>query len=313
MTKILITGGAGFIGSSLAEKLVANPQNHVVAVDDLSTGRVENLPGHSSNFRFIKTNVNDYGDISAIMLGFQFDYVFHYAACVGVQRTLRNPVQVLCDIDGIKNVLGLAKNTGVRRVFYSSSSEVYGEPVEFPQNEDTTPLNSKLPYAVVKNVGESFLRSYKREYGLDFTIFRFFNTYGPKQSADFVMTKFIESALHGKDLTIYGDGSQSRTFCYIGDNVDATVNALVQDKWVNEVVNIGNEVEVSVLELAQQVVAATDSRSRIVHVPPLPEGDMRRRKPDITKMREVLGRELTPLTDGIRKTIEPRTPAWQES
>jgi UDP-glucuronate decarboxylase len=313
MTKILITGGAGFIGSSLAEKLVANPQNSVVAVDDLSTGRVENLPGQSSNFRFIKTNVNDYGDISAIMLGFQFDYVFHYAACVGVQRTLRNPVQVLCDIDGIKNVLGLAKNTGVRRVFYSSSSEVYGEPVEFPQNEDTTPLNSKLPYAVVKNVGESFLRSYKREYGLDFTIFRFFNTYGPKQSADFVMTKFIESALHGKDLTIYGDGSQSRTFCYIGDNVDATVHALVQDKWINEVVNIGNEVEVSVLELAQQVVAATDSQSRIVHVPPLPEGDMRRRKPDITKMREVLGRELTPLTDGIRKTIEPRAPAWQES
>ena len=313
MTKILITGGAGFIGSSLAEKLVANPENYVVAVDDLSTGRVENLPGQSSNFRFIKTNVNDYGDISAIMLGFQFDYVFHYAACVGVQRTLRNPVQVLCDIDGIKNVLGLAKNTGVRRVFYSSSSEVYGEPVEFPQNEDTTPLNSKLPYAVVKNVGESFLRSYKREYGLDFTIFRFFNTYGPKQSADFVMTKFIESALHGRDLTIYGDGSQSRTFCYIGDNVDATVNALVQDRWVNEVVNIGNEVEVSVLELAQQVVAATDSRSRIVHVAPLPEGDMRRRKPDITKMREVLGRELTPLADGIRKTIEPRAPAWQES
>jgi UDP-glucose 4-epimerase len=181
---------------------------------------VENLPGQSSNFRFIKTNVNDYGDISAIMLGFQFDYVFHYAACVGVQRTLRNPVQVLCDIDGIKNVLGLAKNTGVRRVFYSSSSEVYGEPVEFPQNEDTTPLNSKLPYAVVKNVGESFLRSYKREYGLDFTIFRFFNTYGPKQSADFVITKFIASALHGKDITIYGDGSQSRTFCYIGDNVE---------------------------------------------------------------------------------------------
>jgi UDP-glucuronate decarboxylase len=313
MTKILITGGAGFIGSSLAEKLVANPENYVVAVDDLSTGRVENLPGQSSNFRFIKTNVNDYGDISAIMLGFQFDYVFHYAACVGVQRTLRNPVQVLCDIDGIKNVLGLAKNTGVRRVFYSSSSEVYGEPVEFPQNEDTTPLNSKLPYAVVKNVGESFLRSYKREYGLDFTIFRFFNTYGPKQSADFVMTKFIESALHGRDLTIYGDGSQSRTFCYIGDNVDATVNALMQDRWVNEVVNIGNEVEVSVLELAQQVVAATDSRSRIVHVAPLPEGDMRRRKPDITKMREVLGRELTPLADGIRKTIEPRAPAWQES
>jgi UDP-glucuronate decarboxylase len=313
MTKILITGGAGFIGSSLAERLVANPQNYVVAVDDLSTGRVENLPEPQSNFRFIKTNVNEYGDISAIMLAFQFEYVFHYAACVGVQRTLRNPVQVLLDIDGIKNVLGLAKNTGVKRVFYSSSSEVYGEPVEFPQNEDTTPLNSKLPYAVVKNVGESFLRSYKREFGLDFTIFRFFNTYGPRQSADFVMTKFIDAALDGRDITVYGDGSQSRTFCYIGDNVEATVNALAQDRYVNEVVNIGNELEVSVLELARQVIAVTDSRSRIVHVPPLPEGDMRRRKPDITKMRDLLGREPTPLAEGIRKTIGPRAPAWQES
>ncbi len=313
MNKILITGGAGFIGGSLAEKLAADESNYVVAVDDLSTGRVENLPEPRANFRFIKTNVNEYGDISAVMLGFRFDYVFHYAACVGVQRTLRNPVQVLSDIDGIKNVLGLAKNTGVRRVFYSSSSEVYGEPVEFPQNEDTTPLNSKLPYAVVKNVGEAFLRSYKREYDLDFTIFRFFNTYGPKQSADFVVTKFIEAAVQGRDLTIYGDGFQSRTFCYIGDNVDAAVNALVERKGVNDVVNIGSDAEVTVLELARQVIEATDSRSRIVHVAPLPEGDMSRRKPDITKMRELLGRDMTPLSEGIRKTLGWRIPACRES
>jgi UDP-glucuronate decarboxylase len=313
MNKILITGGAGFIGSSLAEKLAADESNYVVAVDDLSTGRIENLPEPRSNFRFIKTNVNEYGDISAVMLGFRFDYVFHYAACVGVQRTLRNPVQVLSDIDGIKNVLGLAKNTGVRRVFYSSSSEVYGEPVEFPQNEDTTPLNSKLPYAVVKNVGEAFLRSYKREYDLDFTIFRFFNTYGPKQSADFVVTKFIEAAMQGRDLTIYGDGFQSRTFCYIGDNVDATVNALVERKGVNDVVNIGSDAEVTVLELARQVIEATESRSRIVHVAPLSEGDMSRRKPDITKMCELLGRDLTPLSEGIRKTLGWRIPTCRES
>jgi UDP-glucose 4-epimerase len=313
MNKILITGGAGFIGGSLAERLSTDRENYVVAVDDLSTGRMENLPSPRNNFRFIKTNVNNYGDISAVMLGFGFDYVFHYAACVGVQRTLRNPVQVLCDIDGIKNVLGLAKNTGVRRVFYSSSSEVYGEPVEFPQNEETTPLNSKLPYAVVKNLGEAFLRSYKREFELDFTIFRFFNTYGPKQSADFVMTKFIESALRDRDITIYGDGSQSRTFCYIDDNVDATVNALTHAKCVNDVVNIGNEAEISVLELAQRVIEATESRSRIVHVAPLEEGDMKRRRPDISKMRELLGRELTPLAEGIRKMIAPRNLTCQRS
>src|SRR5437588_12842334 len=121
---------------------------------------------------------------------------------------------VLDDIKGIQNVLHLAKNTGVKRVFFSSSSEVYGEPVEFPQNEFTTPLNSRLPYAVVKNVGEAFLRSYKQEFDLDYTIFRFFNTYGPKQSSDFVMTKFIKAALANDRITIYGDGSQTRTFCY---------------------------------------------------------------------------------------------------
>jgi UDP-glucose 4-epimerase len=113
---------------------------------------------------------------------FVFDYVFHYAAVVGVKRTLENPVLVLEDLQGIRNVLTLCKNTGVKRVFYASSSEVYGEPVHLPQHEHNTPLNSRLPYAVVKNAGESFCRSYFQEYGLEYTIFRFFNTYGPKQS-----------------------------------------------------------------------------------------------------------------------------------
>src|SRR6185369_10068764 len=115
----------------------------------------------------------------------------------GVKRTLSNPVMVLNDINGIRNILNLSKNTGVKRVFYTSSSEVYGEPVEYPQNEHTTPLNSRLPYAIVKNVGEAFLRSFKKEYDLDFTIFRLFNTYGPKQSVDFVMTRFLSLALKG--------------------------------------------------------------------------------------------------------------------
>ncbi|MFM7902004.1 MAG: NAD-dependent epimerase/dehydratase family protein, partial [Bacteroidota bacterium] len=156
---------------------------------------------------------------------YRFEYVFHYAALVGVKRTLENPVMVLNDITGIKNVLNLSKNTGVKRVFFSSSSEVYGEPVEFPQNEHTTPLNSRLPYAIVKNVGEAYLRSFKQEYDLAFTIFRFFNTYGPQQSNDFVMSKFITAALSNTDITIYGDGSQTRTFCYIDDNVDACLSA----------------------------------------------------------------------------------------
>lgn len=131
---------------------------------------------------------------------------------VGVKRTLDNPVMVLDNIQGIKNVLDLCKSTGVKRVFYSSSSEVYGKTVELPQHEHTTPLNSRLPYAIVKNVGKAFCRSYQQEFGLDYTIFRFFNTYGPKQSTDFVMAKFLKLALNNEDITVYGAGIKLEHF-----------------------------------------------------------------------------------------------------
>src|ERR1043165_4156152 len=194
--KILITGGAGFIGSSLAERLANDPDNFIVIVDNLLTGSVSKVPKSvHQNVRFIKADVNDFKEISTIFQAHNFDYVFHYAAMVGVKRTLANPVKVLNDINGINHVLNLSKNTGVKRIFYTSSSEVYGEPVEFPQNEHTTPLNSRLPYAIVKNVGEAFLRSFKREYDLNYTISRLFNTYGPKQSTDFVISKFLSAAL----------------------------------------------------------------------------------------------------------------------
>ena len=177
--KILVTGGAGFIGSYLAEKLSERTDNFIVVVDNLRTGSLLKIPvSKNNNIKFIKADVNDFKDISSIFYAYSFDYVFHYAALVGVNRTLENPVMVLNDLTGIKNMLNLSKNTGVKRIYFSSSSEVYGEPVEFPQNEHTTPLNSRLPYAIVKNVGEAYLRAYKQEFNLDFTIFRFFNTYG---------------------------------------------------------------------------------------------------------------------------------------
>ena len=238
--KILVTGAAGNVGSALVDKLLTFADYQVVAVDNFLTGCRAKLPAAAANFKFIKADVNNYAEISSIMLSYGFHYVFHYAAVVGVQRTLDNPVLVLNDIQGIKNILDLSKNTGVKRVFYSSSSEVYGEPVEFPQNEQTTPLNSRLPYAVVKNVGEAFLRSCHKEYDLDYTIFRFFNTYGPRQSEDFVITKFLKQALTGMPITIYGQGTQSRTFCYIDDNIDTTIQCLQRDLCVNDVMNLGN-------------------------------------------------------------------------
>ncbi|GAB2829553.1 Rossmann-fold NAD(P)-binding domain-containing protein [Ferruginibacter profundus] len=307
MRKILVTGGAGNVAGALVKKLVQNSDNHVVVVDNLITGSVHKLPfGKTSgeNWQFIKGDVNHFGDISAVMTRYGFDYVFHYAALVGVKRTLENPDKVLEDIQGIKNILDLAKNTGVKRVFYSSSSEVYGEPVEFPQNEDTTPLNSKLPYAIVKNVGEAFLKTYKKIYGLDYTIFRFFNTYGPDQSQDFVMSKFINAALRNQPITLYGDGSQSRTFCYVDDNIETTTKALYEDLFINDVVNVGSDVEMSIKQLAEKVIALTGSSSQIEHLPALTEGDMTRRKPDNSKMKAILNRELVSVDDGIHNMIK---------
>ena len=240
---------------------------------------------------------------SSDLVANQFDFVFHYAAVVGVQRTLNNPVLVLDDIQGIKNILSLSKSTGVKRVFYSSSSEVYGEPVEFPQNEETTPLNSRLPYAIVKNVGEAFLKSYYQEFGLNYTIFRFFNTYGPMQSEDFVIAKFLKSALKNEPITIYGDGSQTSTFCYIDDNIDACLACMYENYYVNDVVNIGSDNEMSILDLARFIINITHSKSEIIHFPALKEGDMTRRQPDNTKMKNILTRDFIPLEEGIKRML----------
>jgi nucleoside-diphosphate-sugar epimerase len=303
--RILITGGAGFVPSSLADALLVNTNAEIVLVDNFLTGRRENIPA-DQRCRFIKCDVNYYNEIAPLFSAFGFDFVFHYAAVVGVKRTLENPVLVLNDIQGIRNVLDLSKSTGVKRIFFSSSSEVYGEPVHLPQHEHTTPLNSRLPYAVVKNVGESFCRSYQQEYDLDFTIFRFFNTYGPKQSPDFVVSRFIEAALAGKDITVYGDGLQTRTFCYIDDNAEACINAMTKDLFVNDVVNVGNDKAITILELAQTIIRLTGSASAIVHLPPLPEGDMTRRQPDIQNMKQLLERDFTQLDEGLQKIIELR-------
>ena len=147
------------------------------------------------------------------------------------------------------------------------------------------------------------MRSYQQEFGLNYTIFRFFNTYGPNQSDDFVMSKFLFKALKGNDITIYGDGSQTRTFCYCDDNVDACIKTLYSNKIVNDVINIGGEDEIRIIDLAQKIIDLTNSSSKIVHLPPLKDGDMARRCPDNTKMRMLLGRNLLNIDEGIRKLL----------
>lgn len=298
----LITGGAGNIGSALASRLAQEKCNNIIVVDNLSTGKIEKLP-EKENITFIKANTNNYNDIVPIFGRYNFDFVFHYAAVVGVKRTLKNPMMVLEDIEGIKNILLLSKNTGVKRVFYSSSSEVYGEPFEIPQNEKTTPLNSRLPYAIVKNIGEAFFKSYQEEYGLDYTVFRFFNTYGVNQSDDFVVPIFIKLALKNDPIHIYGDGLQTRSFCYVDDNVDACINAINAPSCLNDVINIGSDKEQTILSLAQEIIKITNSKSEIKFLPPLDEGDMMRRCPDTSKMKKILNRDLISLEEGIKKLV----------
>lgn len=303
--KILVTGGAGNIGSALVNSLLLKGDSEVIIFDNLLTGSKQKLPSSKlDNWTFIQGDVNERNDITEVMLSRNFDYVYHYAAMVGVQRTQENPLAVLRDIEGIKNVLELSKNTAVKRIHYSSSSEVYGEPVHIPQNEIDTPLNSRVPYAVVKNVGESFLRSYHQEYDLNYSIFRFFNTYGPQQSRDFVVSKFLASALKNEAITIYGDGSQTRTFCYIDDNIDFTIKCLEEDLLINDVVNVGSSDVITILNLANLIIDLTNSKSEIVFLPPLEDGDMKRRQPDNTKMKNVLNRELTSIEQGLEKMLK---------
>lgn len=300
-TKILITGGAGNIGSALAEKLISNPNNFIVIMDNLSTGVLSKLPSSDkTNWKFIKGDVNYLNDVSSVMLSFHFDYVFHFAAVVGVIRTQENPIDVLNDIEGIKNILNLSKNTSVKHVYFSSSSEVYGEPVELPQNEHRTPLNSRVPYAVVKNVGECFFRSYWQSFHLPYTIFRFFNTYGPNQSTDFVVARFLSAALKNKDITIYGDGLQTRTFTYVDDTVNVCTKIFEEKLLTNDVINIGNDKLMTIKDLAELTIKIANSSSKIIYLPPLKEGDMTRRQPDNTKMREILNKKLVSIDEGIK-------------
>lgn len=304
MNKVLITGGAGNVGGALAELLV-NKGYQVIIVDNLLTGSKDKLPSKEfTNWKFHHTDVNDYDSFSKVMKEERPDYVFHYAALVGVDRTLANPVMVLEDLKGIRNVCELCVDLNVKRVFFSSSSEVYGEPVEFPQEEERTPLNAKLPYAQVKAIGEAFFKSYKQTYGLDFTIFRFFNTYGPKQSGDFVIGKFVRAAMKGDDITIIGDGSQTRTFCYIDDNIYFTLRCLEEDLFVNQVLNLGNDNEISVKDLGYFIKETLNSPSKLVHLPAREEGDMTRRLPALERMRSATNNDLVDLRTGVIRVAE---------
>ncbi len=297
--RILITGGAGFIGSHLSERLVAEGHD-VVALDDLSTGQKQNLASLEGNnhFRFIEGSVLDTDLVDQLVE--EADMVFHMAAAVGVKKIMDEPSSsILTNITGTENVLKAAI-PGKTPTFIASTSEVYGKTTKFPfcEDDDMTigaTKNLRWSYASAKQLDEFLALAYAREVDLPVVVLRFFNTTGPRQTGRYgmVLPNFVVNALTGKPLKVHGTGEQSRCFGHVFDVIEALVRLMDKSEAFGEVYNIGTDQEVSIMELAQKVVAATESESEIDLIPysdVYPEGfeDMARRLPSVEKLQAAI-------------------------
>jgi UDP-glucuronate decarboxylase len=298
---IIVTGCAGHLGSLLSKKLL-DEGHQVFGIDNFSTGFKSNLPS-SKKFLFFQGDVNGNALRNNLPQKITYHAIYHFAACVGVQRTILNPSLVFEDLVGLKNVIDFVILNRVNHLFFSSSSEVYGEPVSLPLNEKSTPLNVRLPYAAVKSMGELLITEYSQMFEFRFTIFRFFNTYSEFQSNDFVVPIFVKKAIANEDLVIFGDGSQTRSFLYAQDNINFCYQCLNDERAYNITVNVGSEKEVTIEELANIVIKTVNSKSRIIKVPPLEKGDMTRRQPDNKIFLQLYGKNLVSLEEGIKKFI----------
>jgi UDP-glucuronate decarboxylase len=300
--RILVTGGAGFVGSHLCERLLGEG-HEVIALDDLSSGARENV-AHLARGRFtlIEHDVQKPYDL-------QVDRLYNLASPASPPRYQRDPVgTTLTSVLGAYHALELARRRGAR-VLQASTSEVYGDPEVHPQPESyrgaVSPIGIRACYDEGKRCAESLMMDYQRTHGVEVRIARIFNTYGPRMAPDDgrVVSNFIVRALRGEDLVVHGDGSQTRSFCYVDDLVDGLVR-LMDHPTERGPVNLGNAGEFTVLELAEEVRALCASRSRIVFAP-LPADDPRQRRPALDRAREVLGYEpRVPLRLGLRRTIE---------
>lgn len=304
MARIVVTGGAGFLGSHLCERLLGRG-DEVVALDNLITGDVANIEHlfGTPGFTFVEHDVSTFiwvpGDVDAVL---------HFASPASPKDYLEMPIQTLkVGSLGTHNCLGLAKAKGAR-FFIASTSEVYGDPQVHPQTEEywgyVNPVGPRGVYDEAKRFAEAMTMAYHTHHGLDVRIVRIFNTYGPRMRPKDgrVVSNFVMQALQGQPITIYGDGTQTRSFCYVDDEVAGFLALLDSDQ--TGPINIGNPGEFTMLELAQLVLELTGSSSEIVHEP-LPEDDPTQRKPDITKARELLGWEpRVDLRAGLERTIE---------
>ena len=301
--RILVTGGSGFLGSHLCERLLASGAN-VICVDNYFTGsrrNIEHLLTHR-NFEAVRHDVT-------VPLYVEVDEIYNLACPASPIHYQRDPVQTTkTSVHGAINMLGLAKRVKAR-ILQASTSEVYGDPQIHPQTEDywghVNPIGSRSCYDEGKRCAETLFFDYWRQHRLRIKVARIFNTYGPRMHPNDgrVVSNFIVQALLGQDITIYGDGSQTRSFCYVDDMIDGLVRLMTTEDSVTGPVNIGNSTEFTILELAMQVIEMTGSRSRIVHLP-LPQDDPRQRQPDISLARELLAwTPRTPLKEGLVHTI----------
>ncbi|MFP4380844.1 MAG: UDP-glucuronic acid decarboxylase family protein [Candidatus Sumerlaeia bacterium] len=301
--RILVTGGGGFIGSHLCDRMIGEGHD-VVCLDNFFTGSKDNirhLIGHP-NFELIRHDI-----IEPILL--EVDQIYNMACPASPVHYQYNPVKTIkTSVMGMTNMLGLAKRTHAR-ILQASTSEVYGDPLVHPQTEDywghVNPIGIRSCYDEGKRVAETLCMDYHRQNNVDIRIVRIFNTYGPRMAENDgrVVSNFILQALRGEDITVYGDGNQTRSFCYVDDLVEALVRMMNQDGFIGPV-NLGNPCETSILEFAEKIITLTGSSSKIIYKP-LPSDDPKQRQPNISLAKEKLGWEpRVDVMDGLKKTAD---------
>ena len=303
MPRTLVTGGAGFLGSHLCEYLL-DKGHEVICMDNLITGSKQNISGiKSGNFRFVNHNVSEF-----IKLDGNLDYILHFASPASPIDYLELPIQTLkVGALGTHNALGLAK--AKKAVFLlASTSEVYGDPLVHPQPEEywgnVNPIGPRGVYDEAKRFAEAITMAYHRVHGINTKIVRIFNTYGPRMRINDgrAIPNFLKQALTGKDLTVYGNGSQTRSFCFVSDLIEGIFRLLISEQ--NEPVNIGNPNEMTIQNLADKILQATGSKSKIIQAP-LPEDDPKTRQPNITLAKILLDWEpKVSLDEGLKPTLK---------